>query len=370
MGAVFAYYFLLMGRICSLTHSASYREAWEITMGDRWAGVVPLAIILMASLGNLAYSMILADTTKSLLVTVGFTAVTRTQSLIGVTVLVLLPLCMIKHLSVLAPFSFLGLLGLFFTVGVMVWRYFDGTYDPDRGGKYLVDLPEHLQPSFGHDGASSAWSKEFLILVCMTFQAYFAHYNAPRYYVELKHNTIGRFTTVVASSFGFTAFTYIILTAFGFLTFGSHCDGNVLNNYSTNDNLASCCRLAIAVALAFTYPLPFIGVRDGILDLLMVPEAKQTSQNLNLLSVIQLTIFTCLAMRFTDLGMLNAIGGGALGSAVAFILPALMYNGAIKHLGAEATAQQQREASFAIGLMWIGTVMGFVGTAVGLTMMT
>ena len=368
MGVVFAYYFLLMGRLCALTRAASYREVWEITMGDYFAGVVPLAIILMASLGNLAYSMILADTTKSLLIAAGFTSVTRTESLIGVTLFVLLPLCMVKKLSVLAPFSFLGLLGLLFTVGVMALRYFDGTYDPDQGGKYLGGLPKDLQPSFGNLGALGALSSNFLILVCMTFQAYFCHYNAPRYFVELKNNTIRRFTTVVASSFGVSAVIYIVLMAFGFLTFGANCNGNILNNYSTSDNLASCCRLAIAVALACTYPLPFIGVRDGIIDLLMVPESKQTSQNFNMLSLILLTIFTCLAMHFTDLGLLNAVGGGALGTAVVFILPALMFRGAIQHLGTEATIQQRREATFAMGLMWIGTAVGVVGTVVGLTM--
>lgn len=313
-----------------------------------------------------AYSMILADTTKSLLLAVGFT-VTRTQSLIGVTICVLLPLCMIKHLSVLAPFSFLGLSGLLFTIGVMALRYFDGSYDPDRGGEFLKDLPDNLQPSFGTVGASGVWRSKFLILLCMTFQAYFAHYNAPRFYVELKSNTIGRFTTVVASSFGFSAVIFILFTTFGFLTFGANADGNILNNYSNHDGLASCCRLAIAVALAFTYPLPFIGVRDGIIDLLMVQESKQTSQNLNALSVILLTIFTCLAMYFTDLGLLNAVGGGALGTAVVFILPALMFRGAIRQLGRIATRDQRREVSFAIGLMWIGTAVGLIGTVVGLT---
>lgn len=53
MGIVFAYFFLLMGRLCRLTRAASYREVWEITMGDQWAAIVPLAIVLMASLGNL-----------------------------------------------------------------------------------------------------------------------------------------------------------------------------------------------------------------------------------------------------------------------------------------------------------------------------
>jgi hypothetical protein len=48
--------------------------------------------------------MILADTTRSLAARLGFT-VTRTACLLSVTIFVLLPLCMVKKLSVLAPFS-------------------------------------------------------------------------------------------------------------------------------------------------------------------------------------------------------------------------------------------------------------------------
>jgi hypothetical protein len=72
-------------------------------------------------------------------------------------------------------------------------------------------------------------------------------------------------------------------------------------------------------------------------------------------------------MYFTDLGLLNAVGGGALGTAVVFILPALMFRGAIRQLGRIATRDQRREVSFAIGLMWIGTAVGLIGTVVGLT---
>jgi amino acid permease len=58
----------------------------------------------MAGLANLAYSMILADTTRSLALRVGYN-VSRNTCLLCVTIFVLLPLCMVKKLSVLAPFS-------------------------------------------------------------------------------------------------------------------------------------------------------------------------------------------------------------------------------------------------------------------------
>lgn len=211
----------------------------------------------------------------------------------------------------------------------------------------------------------------------MTFQAYFAHYNAPRYFIELKDNTIPRFCVVVSSSFGLSAIVYAFMTAFGYLTFGVNSNGFILNNYSTKDNLASLCRLAIAIALAFTYPLPFIGTRDGLLDLLMVPTYKQTSSNLNVLTVVLLLIFTILAMHFTNLGMVNAVGGGALGTAVVFIFPALMYRKAVQNLSLSDTAstiattkttvtRQVREVKFAICLMWLGIFMGGIGVLVAL----
>lgn len=110
MAVIFGYYFVLVGRICRMTGSASYREAWDRTAGQsnsfykRISFLVPLSVILMAGLANLAYSMILADTTRSLAARLGY-HVSRTACLLSVTIFVLLPLCMVKKLSVLAPFS-------------------------------------------------------------------------------------------------------------------------------------------------------------------------------------------------------------------------------------------------------------------------
>jgi len=46
-------------------------------------------------------------------------------------------------------------------------------------------------------GATAALSPASSILLCMLSTAYLAHYNAPKYYVELKDNTIKRYNQVV-----------------------------------------------------------------------------------------------------------------------------------------------------------------------------
>ena len=137
MGAIFGYYFLLIGHTCRLTHTATYREVWECTMGDSevLATIVSLVNTTKPALGNLAYSMILADTFRSLFAAVDV-QVSRTTSLLWITVLGLLPLCLLKNLSVLAPTSILGVFGFAATTIVMGIRYFDGSYAD--GGQYAT----------------------------------------------------------------------------------------------------------------------------------------------------------------------------------------------------------------------------------------
>lgn len=157
-------------------------------------------------------------------------------------------------------------------------------------------------PLFSEEDAP-ALGASALLLMCMCFMAFFCHYNAPRYYIELKHNTIPRFSKVTNVSFAASALIYFLIGALGYFTFGANTDGFILNNYSQRDDLASACRFAIAIALTFTYPLPFIGTRDGVLDLFSVSDDLQNSTNLNILTVGMLTVFTALACKLTDLGL-------------------------------------------------------------------
>jgi amino acid permease len=163
-------------------------------------------------------------------------------------------------------------------------------------------MPEKYQPAFGDHGASSAWTNpKTLILICMLNEAFVAHYNAPRFYTELKNNTIERYATMVALSFGVSGTIYLLVMVFGFLTFGASCDGYILNNYSNNDPLATVCRLCVAGALICTYPVVFVGVRDGFLDLCKVPMHKVSIFNLHCHNMHLIVPRQCLICAFLRL---------------------------------------------------------------------
>lgn len=354
-GAINAYFFSLIGRVCSTTGATGYREAWEKTVGRETSSLVAIVVMFKAAIGCLAYSMILADSVQSLAFTAGFAGVTRVEALVAVTAVALLPLCLLKDLTSLAPFSLLGVLGVAFTAFVMVLRYLDGSY-ADGGvfhNSLLVDIPiDAVEGNVSFGGG--------LVLACTLASAFVAHYNAPRFYSELKDNTVSRFDVVTMLSFALSALFFAAIAASGFLTFGEHCQGNILNSYSPYDPLASASRATIALSLILTYPLPFVGFRDVALDILEVPVDGRTDELVSVVSVVLLTVVTLCAFAVQDLALVLSVGGGTFSTAVSFVFPALMYQASLKD------HDTSNDATLALGLMCVSVTIGVAGVYLAL----
>jgi hypothetical protein len=165
LGAIFGYFCWLIAKVCNITGRTTYRGIWQETVGSRGSMAVSIVNGLKAGLANLAYTCILADTTLSLFLSAGYN-VPRGVCLLIVTFCFILPLCLLKNLHVLAPFSVLGTAGIVFTAGAMLIRYKDGSYEP--GGKYFDDIDSSLQPMFGT--VNNAWSADILPFVCMAYE--------------------------------------------------------------------------------------------------------------------------------------------------------------------------------------------------------
>jgi hypothetical protein len=168
IGVLSGYGFSLIGKVCAYTGAKSYREAWSRTVGEQSSWIPAWAITCKTFLACLAFSMVIADTFSSLLET------SRNGTLMTVTLLVLTPLCLIKNLKSLAPFSLLGVLGMTYTAVAMTIRFLDGSYsmDGEEPGALVAELARHLKPKFGDMGMESVMSPNALILVCMLSTAY------------------------------------------------------------------------------------------------------------------------------------------------------------------------------------------------------
>jgi amino acid permease len=350
MGVISAYTFNLIGRVCQSTNTQSYSDAWDAVVGKKTSFIIAFSCFIDCFAGNLSYSMILADTVVNLMASCGV-ALTRTQSLLGVTGVVLLPLCLLKNLASLAPFSLVGIIGMLYTTVAMAARYFGGAYAP--GGQFISTAL--AAPAFGTLGAKAVFSPKALILTCMLSNAYIAHFNAPKFLKELKNPTMSRFNQVIGWSFGTSIALYAIISALGFLTFGTAANGLILNNYSTADTLMSISRIAVAISVTCSYPLIFVGLRDGLMDLFKVPQAKRGDGLVNKITLGALAVVTLLASQLRDLGLVASVGGATFGTALVFVYPAVMF---LKNQKGKKTIETNLCRLIAL----IGVVMGAIGT--------
>jgi amino acid permease len=197
----------------------------------------------------------------------------------------------------------------------------------------------------------------------MLSAAFLAHFNAPKLYNELQNNTLPRFYSMVAGSYGISIFLMGIMTALGFLTFGSHVSGVVLHNYAAKDAWIGVARVAVAISLIFSYPLSFQGCRDGLLDLLSISGEKRTNRALNIATLGLLGMVTFLATVLNDVSFVLAFGGATLGNALSYIYPAIMYASVVKKQGRK---DESIPVAISVASAILGVVIGVIGTKMAL----
>lgn len=111
----------------------------------------------------------------------------------------------------------------------------------------------------------------------------------------------------------------------GFWTFGAASQGFILNNYATADGLAFLARLGISASIIFSFPLNFVGLREGTLDLLNLRAKAGRDDVHRIATAALLAVVTSVSLVLKDLGLVVAFGGAILGSALVYIFPALMF---------------------------------------------
>jgi amino acid permease len=135
---------------------------------------------------------------------------------------------------------------------------------------------------------------------------------------------------------------------------GGASNGLILNNYSTKDIVASLSRIAVAISITFSYPLIFVGCRDGILDLFGVKADKRDNALLNQVTLAVLGLVTIMASQLTDLGLVASVGGATFGTALVFVYPVIMF--------LKSQTKKTKETAPAIAIGVLGVMMGIVGT--------
>lgn len=119
--------------------------------------------------------------------------------------------------------------------------------------------------------------------------------------------------------------------------------------------------LLLSLLYQHSYPLIFVGARDGLLDLFKVSSENRTTGTLNKVTVGLMAIVTLLAAKLTDLGLVASVGGATFGTALVFVYPTIMFMRLMKQKGTK-TGESKVAALIAI----MGVIMGAIGTTMAL----
>lgn len=259
----------------------------------------------------------------------------RTTNIIAVTVTLLFPMSLLKTMSALAFTSLLGFASILYTVLFITIRALDGAYALGSG-RFVTDIDANIlvqqeQPSFER---TSLWQVDStsLVLVSTYGLAYVAHYNAPSFYRELENTNSQRFATLVSASYSILIVLYVVTMMAGYSTFGDACQGNILLNYHPSDGLATLGQHATGCSILFGFPLVVTGAREGLINCfssLGVLAAAGSDKNHVALVVAILTFVAATACTVKDVSLVVGVTGAAMGSAVVYIFPALIYTRAV-----------------------------------------
>ncbi|KAJ9190786.1 hypothetical protein DTO164E3_9165 [Paecilomyces variotii] len=154
--------------------------------------------------------------------------------------------------------------------------------------------------------------------------AFVCHHNSLLIYGSLKKPTLDRFTLVTHYSTGVSMLMCLAMALAGFLSFGSKTQGNVLNNFPSDNIMVNVARLCFGLNMLTTLPLEAFVCREVMMTYYFPDEPFNPSRHLIFTSALVVSSMG-LALITCDLGAVFELIGATSACALAYILPPLCY---------------------------------------------
>ncbi|KAK9644584.1 hypothetical protein HCH54_007016 [Aspergillus fumigatus] len=154
--------------------------------------------------------------------------------------------------------------------------------------------------------------------------AFVCHHNSLLIYGSLKKPTMDRFAKVTHYSTAVSLCMCLAMGISGFLFFGSKTQGNVLNNFPSDNVMVNIARLCFGLNMLTTLPLEAFVCRS-VMTTYYFPD-EPFNMNRHLIFTTSLVVTSMAMALFTcDLGAVFELIGATSAAALAYIFPPLCY---------------------------------------------
>lgn len=191
--------------------------------------------------------------------------------------------------------------------------------------------------------------------------AFVCHHNSLLIYGSLKTPTLDRFSLVTHVSTFISLLACLAMALSGFLTFGNLTEGNVLNNFPTDNVLVNIARFCFGLNMLTTLPLEAFVCREVMFhywydgDLMQVPNVVHIFVSTALVASSML-----ISLMICDLGAVFELIGATSACALAYILPPLCYIKLSKDLSLRTKIASYGTVAFGSAVLGISIVQAIL----------
>ncbi|KAB8246899.1 transmembrane amino acid transporter protein-domain-containing protein [Aspergillus flavus] len=154
--------------------------------------------------------------------------------------------------------------------------------------------------------------------------AFVCHHNSLLIYGSLKKPTLDRFARVTHYSTGVSLAMCLTMGISGFLFFGSQTQGNVLNNFPSDNIIVNVARFCLGLNMLTTLPLEAFVCREVMTTYYFSDEPFNMNRHIIFTSALVVSAMT-MALITCDLGAVFELIGATSAAALAYIFPPLCY---------------------------------------------
>ena len=162
------------------------------------------------------------------------------------SLLLILPLCYAKSISLLKYASAFGVVIILYVVGLIFVEYSIGEHVPG---------PIRTRPD--------NWKEVFAVIPVICF-GYQCHVSVIPIYSCMKHRNIKHFSIASCTAIAICVFTYTGAATFGYLTFGNLVAEDILSNYDARKPSVMIALVALSLKTFTTYPILLFCGREGL----------------------------------------------------------------------------------------------------------
>ncbi|XP_043997757.1 probable sodium-coupled neutral amino acid transporter 6 isoform X1 [Gambusia affinis] len=330
-----AYSIHLLLTLCDQTGINLYEELGEKALKKPGKLLVGLAILIQNIGAMSSYLFILKSELPaaiSSLLNAGNTENAWYED--GRLLLIIITFCVVAPLAMLPKIGFLGytsslafIFMLYFTVVVVVKKWSIPCPLPHN----ITTLSDFKKVSNQSD--SECTPKLFILSIKSAYAiptmafSFLCHTAILPIYCELKRPTKTRMQNVANISIGLSFLLYFISALFGYLTFYSHVDSELLRGYDVylpRDVMVMTVRLAILLSVLLTVPLIHFPARKAVI--VMLYGGNHFSWLTHIVSaLIILGVVLVLAIFVPDIRNVFGVVGSTMSSCLLFVFPGIFY---------------------------------------------